>query len=120
MKTQLAYCSACDRDVQVLVTDTTLQDGQANIPDAEVVCIEIGQHCTGTLCPVGGVSTAAMRVRRIRNGVRDVLQPVIEAHCDECGRVTPHYLVDTIYATCGECCQTVERGKLVLALGRDG
>lgn len=119
MKTQLAYCSACDREVRVLLTDAPEQDAQAAIPDAEVVCLEIGRLCTGSMCPIGAVSPSAMMVRRIRVGVRDVVQPMIEAECEACARVTPHFLVDPTYATCGDCGLTTERSKLVPAMGRD-
>jgi hypothetical protein len=34
MKTQTAYCSACDRDVQIVVTDAPMQDAQAPVGDA--------------------------------------------------------------------------------------
>ena len=120
MKTQIAFCSACDRDVRILVSDEPLHDAQAPVVDAEVVCLEIGQQCTGSLCPVGAVSPTAMMVRKVRSGVRSVLQPLVKAECDVCGCVTDHYLVSPEYATCGECGRTISRDQLALALGRDG
>lgn len=121
MKTQLAYCSACDHDVRILVTDEARdQEAQANIPDAEIVCLEIGEQCTGNLCPVGAVSHTAMVARRIRAGVRDVLQPLVKVDCEVCGRVTDYFIIDREYATCGDCGTTLERSRLALQLGRDG
>jgi hypothetical protein len=121
MKTQLAYCSACDHDVRILVTDEADdQEAQANIPDAEIVCLEIGEKCTGSLCPVGAVSRTAMVARRIRAGVRDVLQPLVKVECEVCGRVTDYFIIDREYATCGECGTTVERARVIPQLGRDG
>jgi hypothetical protein len=120
MKTQMAYCSACDRDVRIQITGTDAHDAQAPMPDTEIVCLEIGDRCTGNLCPVGGISQTAMRVRRVRAGVRTVLQPIVMAECGACGRVTEHILVDTEHATCSECGTTAGRGQLVLAMGRDG
>lgn len=120
MKTQTAFCSACDRDVRILVGEEPLHDAQANVGDAEIVCLEIGEQCTGNLCPVGAVSPTAMMVRKVRSGVRSVLQPIVKAECDECSRVTDYYIVSPEYATCGECGCTTPREHLKLALGRDG
>ena len=119
MKTQTAYCSACDRDVQILVTEAPVQDAQAPMVDAEVVCLEIGERCTGNLCPVAAVSPAAMRVRQIRSGVRPVLHPVVKAACESCNRVTDHYIVSSEHATCSDCGTTVSRDELVLAFTRE-
>ena len=52
MQPQLAYCSACDKDVQIVVTDEPSQDGHANLHDSEIVCLEIGEACTGHLLAV--------------------------------------------------------------------
>ena len=120
MKTQTAFCSACDRDVRILVSDEPLHDAQAPVADAELVCLEIGTQCTGNLCPVGAVSPAAMMVRKVRSGVRSVLQPIVKAECEVCGGVTDYHIVSPDYATCGECGMTVSRDRLTLALGRDG
>ena len=51
MEKHMIYCSACDRDVAIVIlsaddaeeTDNTLMD---------VVCTEIGETCTGMLCPI--------------------------------------------------------------------
>ena len=121
MKAQTAFCSACDRDVQILITDVPAeQDAQAPIGDAEIICLEIGAQCTGSLCPVGAVSPAAMMVRRVRRGIHSVLQPIVKAECETCRGVTDYFIVSPEYATCSECGTTVGRDQLVLALGRDG
>jgi hypothetical protein len=66
MKTLTAFCSACDRDVRLVITDEPSQDGHANLVDSEVVCLEIGASCTGSLCPIGAVSPAVMAARLAR------------------------------------------------------
>ena len=45
-----AYCSACDRQVEVVVR-----------PDEQVVCLEVGHTCTGALCPITDVPPDEMR-----------------------------------------------------------
>ena len=120
MKTQLAFCSACDRDVQIIVTDAAEQDAQAPVADPEIVCLEVGERCTGNLCPVAAVSPTAMMVRRVRSGVRSVLQPIVKVDCEDCGEVTDYAIVSPEYATCTQCGSTVGRDTLRLALGRDG
>jgi hypothetical protein len=49
MKAQWLFCSACDRPVRALVLEA-MPDGE--IQDAHVVCLEIGPHCTGNMCPL--------------------------------------------------------------------
>ena len=40
------YCSARDQDVRVVVTDEPVHDAQASLIDSELICLEIGEHCT--------------------------------------------------------------------------
>jgi hypothetical protein len=120
MSTRVAFCSACDRDVQILITDMPVQDAQAPVGDAEVVCLEIGERCTGHLCPIGAVSSTAMMVRLVRSGARSLVQPLVKAECEVCNRVTDFIIVSPAYATCADCGTTIGWDDLELALGRDG
>lgn len=69
MKPRQVFCSACDRDVRVLMNDSGHDDAQANVHDPEVVCLEIGDWCTGNLCPLGAAEPSAMVSRLIRSGL---------------------------------------------------
>ena len=120
MKPQTAYCSACDRDVQVIMPEELTHDAQAPVGDPEIVCLEIGTKCTGALCPVGAVPPAVMVVRRVRSGVHSVLEPIVKARCEVCASVTDYVIVSASHATCAECGTTVSREELELVLGRDG
>lgn len=53
MNKHWAYCSACDRQVEVAV--------QADRDGDRLVCLEVGHTCTGALCPITDVSPDAMR-----------------------------------------------------------
>ena len=64
MKTIDAYCSACDNQVRLVLTDEPIQDDPSPIHDREVVCLEIGEHCSGNLCPIGAVPPVVMGCRR--------------------------------------------------------
>lgn len=112
MKTQLAYCSACDQDVRIVVTDEPSADGQANIVDAEVVCLEIGAHCTGALCPVGATSPTVMAARLVRNGLYTAMHPIVKAQCARCEGKTEFVVIDTRLATCTVCGLTAKREEL--------
>jgi hypothetical protein len=59
VKSQWVFCSACDRMVRVLIAEASTQSGQAELQDAEVVCLEIGVACTGNMCPLGGSKPGA-------------------------------------------------------------
>ncbi|HMA20525.1 MAG TPA: hypothetical protein VKO87_06955, partial [Gemmatimonadaceae bacterium] len=88
MKTINAYCSACDQDVRLVLTDEPLQDDPSPIHDREVVCLEIGEHCNGALCPVGAVPPVVMAARLVRNGLQTQIQPIIKGACPGCYRTT--------------------------------
>ncbi|MBI3791930.1 MAG: hypothetical protein HY275_13775, partial [Gemmatimonadetes bacterium] len=69
MELQKRYCSGCDRHVHIVATETPRDDTQANVPEPELVCLEIGEWCTGALCPLGAAEPSAMVSRLIRNGL---------------------------------------------------
>lgn len=67
MKLRTAYCSACDRNVRVVVRGELLESGEAALPDpAELVCLEYGETCTGDMCPLFEVPTEQMRKNLVR------------------------------------------------------
>lgn len=113
MKTRMAYCSACDRDVQIAITDEPVeQEAQANVHDAEIVCLDIGHKCTGAMCPIGAQPPSVMAVRLVRSGLKPIVQPVLSAHCDACDEITQFALINPEYATCTACGTTVKRDSL--------
>jgi hypothetical protein len=52
--TKTIYCSACDRDVEVKLTEEGKLEGS--------VCMDIGETCTGTMCPICAQPPANIRV----------------------------------------------------------
>lgn len=109
MKTINAYCSACDQDVRVVLTDQPAQDDPSPIHDREVVCLEIGEHCSGALCPVGAVPPIVMAARLVRNGLQTEMQPIVKAHCAACDNDTEFVIVSREHAICAECGTTSKR-----------
>jgi hypothetical protein len=103
MKSHRLFCSACDREVNVMITDAPLLDGQATLHDSEVVCLEIGQKCTGNLCPLGAAEPSAMVGRIVRNGLPLNGLTTLQAGCPACGRVTEMVLYGGGHAACTEC-----------------
>jgi hypothetical protein len=64
MNSQKIYCSACDREVSVLFTDVSGgAQGTVQFAHHDIVCLEMGEWCTGNLCPVSAVSPAEMAKR---------------------------------------------------------
>ena len=103
MQTRTVFCSACDKDVRVVVTDEPSQDGHANLHDSEVVCLEIGHHCTGGLCPVGATSPTVMAARLVRNGLQTRMHPVFQRVCPECDQPREFVVIDRTHAVCSVC-----------------
>lgn len=67
MEKQRIYCSACDREVEVL-----LRDGAQAADDAGAlegaVCLDIGERCTGTSCPICAIPPDEIRAALVRIG----------------------------------------------------
>lgn len=68
MDTQWAYCSACDRQVEVVIRPREEVDPTSGRTGEEIVCLEVGHTCTGALCPITDVPPDEMReaLRRTR------------------------------------------------------
>ncbi len=109
MRTINAYCSACDHDVSLVLTDEPAQDAPSPIHDREVVCLEIGEHCSGALCPVGAVPTMVMAARLVRNGLQTQMQPIVKGHCPACDNQTDFVIVSREYCICSQCGTTTKR-----------
>jgi hypothetical protein len=58
MKTKTIYCSACDRDVVIEIAD---DKSESSLEGA--TCLDIGEMCTGTLCPICAVPPEQIRKR---------------------------------------------------------
>lgn len=58
MERTVAYCSACDRNVPVVILHGPSERQGTSLHDAEeaVVCLDYGVRCTGALCPMFRVS----------------------------------------------------------------
>lgn len=108
MKTQLAYCSACDQQVRITVTPAPLHGGHASLPDSEVVCLDFGEKCTGSMCPMFGLPSILMGVRLARSGLHHKEWSTVDALCEGCGRVMPLEVLGPDTAYC-EVCGTTNR-----------
>lgn len=115
MKTINAYCSACDHDVRLVLTDEPLQDDPSPIHDCEVVCLEIGEQCSGALCPLGAVPPVVMAARLVRNGLQTEMQPIVKAHCPACDDSTDFVIVSREYCICSQCGRTSKRDEIELS-----
>jgi hypothetical protein len=119
MENQLAYCSACDKQVHIVVSPQPLHGGQANLEDgAEIVCLDFGQRCTGQSCPMSGLPSLAMGVRLARTELRGKGWKKIRALCAGCEQVTEMQLLDRTHAFC-TVCKTTNTCALLTASADD-
>lgn len=70
MDTHSAYCSACDREVQVSLAPGYQPVPGEPIPAEAMVCLAHGDTCTGALCPLFGVPPERMTENLDRSGLR--------------------------------------------------
>lgn len=103
MQTQTAYCSACDQDVHVVVTDPPVHADQASLTDAGVVCLDFGARCTGSMCPMFGLPRILMGVRLARSGLRPDAFRTLNAPCPECSSVVELQFIDNQHVHCPAC-----------------
>jgi hypothetical protein len=115
MKAINAYCSACDQEVRLVLTDEPVQDGPSPIHDCEIVCLEIGERCSGALCPLGAVPPVVMAARLVRNGLQTEMQPIVKAHCPACDNSTDFVIVSREYCICSQCGRTSKRDEIELS-----
>jgi hypothetical protein len=106
MNVTTMYCSGCNRDVAVVITDAAPDDAQANVTGAELACLEVGTHCTGLVCPIGAAEPGAMVHRLIRHGLPTDQLTRVNGHCDECGFEVEFALVGENRASCLVCGST--------------
>ena len=92
-----------DQEVRVLVTDDPVWDGQASIVDSELLCLAIGERCTGADRPVFGESPPAMDAVLAKLGLGPPGRARVVGHCGGCERTTELILSAGGYATCAEC-----------------
>ena len=103
MRARMMYCGGCDREVHVLATDDVPEDAQANIPPPELVCLDIGEWCSGNLCPLGAAAPSAMVTRLIRNGLPLDHLKTVRGYCDSCGMDNDLALYGRDMAACLVC-----------------
>jgi hypothetical protein len=64
METRLAYCATCDRPVRVLVkNEAPSWPSPQELDPNDIVCLEHGETCTGTMCPIFDVPSEEMKAK---------------------------------------------------------
>lgn len=108
MRETSIHCSVRDTDVHVLLTDEPLYDGQASIGDSELICLEIGDVCTGQTCPLGAEAPTEMDVAAVKLGLCPDHHAAVWAACAGCDCVTEMRRSVGGYATCTVCGSTLD------------
>ena len=102
------YCSARDGDVRVLLTDEPAHEGHASLLDSEIICLEIGESCTGGMCPVCAMPPDAVDARLAKSGYLPDIRRKVIGHCPGCDRETELLLSRGGYFSCTECGTTAK------------
>jgi hypothetical protein len=103
MQSQTAYCSACDQDVRVVITDAPEHDGQAPLADSQIVCLDFAARCTGAMCPMFGLPRILMGVRLAQSGLRPEAFDTVTAPCPACDTPVDLQLIDDQHVFCPSC-----------------
>ena len=62
MAVRTVYCSACDRNVAVMVEP----DGSSRRTNTDCVCLDYGEKCTGEMCPILAIPSEEVRANLAR------------------------------------------------------
>ena len=103
MKSHQLFCSACDRQVKVLISEAPIGEHQATVHDDELICLEIGDHCSGNMCPLGAAEPQAMVSRLIHSGESTDGLRTVKATCPSCGLECEFVLYGKGKASCTVC-----------------
>ena len=103
MKSHQLFCSACDRQVRVMISETPPGEHQATVHDDELICLEIGDHCTGGMCPLGAAEPNAMVARLIHEGLPTTGLRTVMSTCPNCGLEAEFVLYGAGRASCTVC-----------------
>jgi hypothetical protein len=103
MQVTTMYCSGCDHEVAVVMTDRATTEAQANVAGEELACLEVGTSCTGTLCPLGAAEPSHMVHRLIKHGLPTNQLTRVSGYCDSCGLESELALVGENRASCLVC-----------------
>ncbi|MFQ5537192.1 MAG: hypothetical protein ACE5GJ_07035 [Gemmatimonadota bacterium] len=62
MEMRTAYCATCDKAVRVVVRrEAPPWPSEHQHDPADIVCLEYGETCTGSLCPLFDLPTEQMK-----------------------------------------------------------
>jgi hypothetical protein len=112
------YCTHCQKEVDVTLSQAAPRSGQANLQESdEVVCLDFGDRCDGEVCPLSKFRPVVMGVRLARSGLREDWTTV-RAQCEGCGQVSDLNVLDKEHAFCPLCGTT--NTWMVLELDGDG
>lgn len=62
MAVRTVYCSACDRNVTLMVEP----DGAVRRLSTDCVCLDYGEKCTGEMCPILAIPSDEVRANLAR------------------------------------------------------
>jgi hypothetical protein len=86
-----------------MITDAPSLEAQPTLRDEEMVCLDIGEQCTGALCPIGATAPNAMVGRIMRNGLPLDGVRMVRSLCPSCGLENDMVLYGQGRAACTTC-----------------
>lgn len=63
MAVRMVYCSACDRNVALMVEAEGQPEHRSS---ADCVCLDYGEKCTGEMCPILAIPSEEVRANLAR------------------------------------------------------
>lgn len=107
MNPERIYCPKCDGEVRTVITPAPGHSTQATMDGGgELICVDMGEGCIHSNCPLSSVSGTVMAVRLARSGLDDERFEKVTAHCEHCEETAVLKVVDRHFAVCSSCGKT--------------
>lgn len=104
MEVQRVYCPKCEGEVRTAQLPVPGHSTQPNATaDGDLICLDFGEGCSHSGCPITHVSGVVMAVRLARSGLADESFETIRAHCEGCAQSTHMKVVKKGLAVCEDC-----------------
>lgn len=103
MDVQHAYCSACDQEVRIVVTEGPVHGEQPIVSGPEVVCLDFGARCTGSMCPMFGLPSIMMGVRLAKSELRPDAFSTVPGPCPDCNELVELQVLNKDFVYCPAC-----------------
>jgi len=104
MELNRIFCPQCEGEVRTTQLPVPGHSTHSSVSgEGDLVCLDFGEGCRHSGCPLSNVSGVVMAIRLARSGLADETFEHIHAHCEGCLKPTDMKVISKGLAICEEC-----------------